>query len=305
MQQKSAKSGKKRSNANNPKDLIFMVSEENILMDFLIKELPHKNRNNIKSLLRNKQVLVDDQPVSQFNHPLASGQKVKISGNRSRMEQKFREFTIVFEDEDLIVIDKSAGLLSIATKNEKRNTTFSMLSDYVKKADAGNKIFIVHRLDRETSGLMVFAKNEKVKHLLQEKWNEAVLEKTYIAVVEGPVEKQGGTIISYLFEDKVFRMHSSPNPKKGLKAVTHFSVLKTNKNYTLLDVNIETGRKNQIRVHMQEMGHSIVGDKKYGATTNPIRRLGLHAQKLEFIHPTTGEKLYFETKIPAAFMRLF
>ena len=284
---------------------IFNVFESTPLMDFLIENMPHKNRNNIKSLLRNKQVLVDDQPVSQFNHLLVPGQKVKISSSRSRMEQKFRDFTIVFEDDDLIVIDKAAGLLSIATKNEKRNTAYSLLSGYVKRTDAGHKIFIVHRLDRDTSGLMVFAKNEEVKNTLQKNWNEAVLEKTYVAVVEGTVVEPEGTIESYLYEDKVFRVHSSQNPRKGLRAVTHFSVLKANKNCTLLNVNIETGRKNQIRVHMQEMGHCIVGDKKYGATTNPIRRLGLHAQKLVFSHPVTGETLNFETKIPVAFSRLF
>ncbi len=295
----------KKNNLGNKNEVVFKVLESAQLMDFLIENLPHKNRNNIKSLLRNKQVLVNDQPVSQFNHLLVPGQKIKISGNRNRMEQKFREFKIVFEDEDLIVIDKSAGLLSVATKNEKRNTAYSLLSDYVKKANPSNKIFIVHRLDRETSGLMVFAKNESVKHLLQEKWNDAILEKTYVAVVEGAVEKQEGTIVSYLFEDKIFRVHSSQNPKKGLKAITHFSVLKKNKNYSLLKINIETGRKNQIRVHMQEIGYSITGDKKYGATTDPIRRLGLHAQKLVFNHPISGENLNFETKIPAPFLRLF
>ncbi len=303
MQQKS--SIPKKNNLSNKHEALFNVSESATLMEFLIANLPHKSRNNIKSLLQNKQVLVGDQPISQFNHPLVPGQKVKISGSRSRVEQKFREFTIIYEDDDLIVIDKAAGLLSIATKNEKRNTAYSLLSDHVKKADAGNKIFIVHRLDRETSGLMVFAKNEEAKKRLQENWNEAVLEKNYIAVVEGVVDKKEGTIVSYLFEDKVFRMRSSQDPKKGLKAVTHFSVLKSNKNYSLLQVNIETGRKNQIRVHMQEIGHSIVGDKKYGAISSPIHRLGLHARKLVFIHPVTGEKMDFETKIPVAFMRLF
>ena len=295
----------KKKKLENKNEVFFNVFEDAPLMDFLIVNLPHKNRNNIKSLLRNKQVSVDDHLVSQFNHLLVSGQRVKISGNRNRMEQKFREFTIVFEDENLIVIDKSAGLLSIATKNEKRNTAYSLLSDYVKKDNFDNKIFIVHRLDRETSGLMVFSKNEEVKKILQENWDETVIEKTYVAVVEGAVNKREGTIVSYLFEDKVFRMHSSDNPKKGLKAITHFSLVKANKNYSLLKINIETGRKNQIRVHMQKMGHCIVGDKKYGATSNPIRRMGLHAQKLVFNHPVSGEILNFETKIPAMFLRLF
>ena len=294
-----------KNNKERKNTVLIHVTISSQLMEFLIANLPHKNRNNIKSLLRNKQIFVDGQPESQFNYLLTPGQKVEISGSRSRMEKHFKEFKIVFEDENLIVIDKAAGILSIATKNEKRNTAYSLLSDYVKRTDGSHKIFIVHRLDRETSGLMVFAKNEAIKNKLQENWNEAILEKIYVAVVEGKVANNKGTIVSYLYEDKIFRMHSSDNPKKGLKAVTHFLVLKSNKNYSLLNVNIETGRKNQIRVHMQEIGHSIVGDKKYGATESPIRRLGLHAQKLAFIHPATGEELVLETKIPSAFLRLF
>lgn len=283
------------------KDMLLVVKENTLLMEFLIAQLPTKSRNNIKSLLKNKQVWVDDKVVSQFDHPLLSGQKITISASRSRVEKKFTEFTILFEDEAIIVIDKSAGLLSVATKNEKRRTAYSMLSDYVKRSDSSNKIFIVHRLDRETSGLMVFAKNEVAKKVLQENWNGEGTQKSYVALVEGKLEQPEGTIVSYLTEDKVFKVHSSQNPKKGLKAVTHFSVIETSSAFSLLEVEIETGRKNQIRVHMEELGHSIVGDKKYGAETSPIRRLGLHAQKLEFLHPLSGEKLRFETKIPPAF----
>ncbi|WP_167605061.1 RluA family pseudouridine synthase [Maribellus sediminis] len=281
--------------------MLLVVKENTVLMEFLIAQLPTKSRNNIKSLLKNKQVWVDDKVVSQFDHPLLSGQKITISASRSRVEKKFTEFTILYEDEAIIVIDKSAGLLSVATKNEKRRTAYSMLSDYVKRSDSNNKIFIVHRLDRETSGLMVFAKNEEAKKLLQENWNGAGTQKSYVALVEGKMEKPEGTIVSYLTEDKVFKVHASQNPKKGLKAVTHYSVIEASSAFSLLEVKIETGRKNQIRVHMEELGHSIVGDKKYGATSSPIRRLGLHAQKLEFLHPLSGEKLRFETKIPPAF----
>jgi 23S rRNA pseudouridine1911/1915/1917 synthase len=152
---------------------------------------------------------------------------------------------------------------------------------------------------------MLFAKSEAVKDKLQESWNDTIIERTYIAVVEGAVEKQEGTITSYLSEDKVFKMHSSPKPGSGKEAITHFSVLKKNNAYSLLKVNLETGRKNQIRIHMQEIGHCVAGDKKYGATTSPIKRLGLHAQQLSFIHPVTGEKMNFETKIPRVFLRLF
>jgi 23S rRNA pseudouridine1911/1915/1917 synthase len=287
------------------KNTVFHVSEKSLLMEFLMAQMPHKSRNNIKSLLSHKQVLVEGIPVSQFDHPLVPGQKVEISKNRISPEQKFREYNIVYEDQHIIVTDKMAGLLSMATESEKRATAYSLLSRHVKKQDRGNKIFIVHRLDRETSGLMLFAKSEAVKDKLQESWNDTVIERTYIAVVEGPVEKQEGTITSYLSEDKVFKMHSSSKPGSGKEAITHFSVLKKNNAYSLLKVNLETGRKNQIRIHMQEIGHCVAGDKKYGATTNPMKRLGLHAQKLSFIHPVTGEKMNFETKIPRVFMRLF
>lgn len=291
--------------AENKPGIVFKVSENAELMQFLMQQLPHKSRNNIKSLLGKKQVLVDGKMISQYNHPLSPGQVVEISRTRMSPEQKFKEYTIVFEDDDIIVIDKQAGLLSIATKDEKRATAYSLLSNHVKKQDKSNKIFIVHRLDRETSGLMLFAKNEAVKRTLQEDWNETVLERTYIAVVEGNVEKPEGTIVSYLVEDKVFRMHSTQNPSKGQKAITHYSVLKKSKGLSLLKVNLETGRKNQIRVHMQDLGHSVIGDKKYGATVSPIKRLGLHAQQISFIHPTTGDKLNFESKIPRVFQGLF
>lgn len=294
----------KQNSLSDKKDQLIKVSEDALLMEFLIEKLPGKSRDNIKSLLHKKQIWVDDKIVSQFNHPLKTGQNVRVSASRSRMEVKFAEFTIVYEDEHLIVIDKAAGLLSIATKIEKRRTAFSMLSDYVKRQDPGNKIFVVHRLDRETSGLMVFARNEEVKHELQEKWNEGSTAKTYVALVEGQLEKNEGTIVSYLTEDKVFKVYSSQNPKSGQKAITKYFVISSKPNYSLLEVNIETGRKNQIRVHMQDIGHSIVGDKKYGAESSPIRRLGLHAQKLSFVHPVLGEKLLFETKIPPVFLSL-
>jgi len=284
---------------------MFHVPENIGLMEFLMAQMPGKSRNKIKSLLSNKQVLIDGKPISQFNHPLVPGQKVEILKNRTKNTVNIAELTIIYEDQDIIVIDKQAGLLSISTAKEKRATAYSLLSEHVKRQDKSNKIFIVHRLDRETSGLMLFAKSEPVKRRLQDTWNDTVLERSYIALVEGTIEKPNCTITSYLYEDKAFRMHSSPYPAKGQKAITHYTTLKKNKNYSLLKVNLETGRKNQIRVHMEKIGHSIAGDKKYGATTNPLKRLGLHAQQLSFIHPTSGENLNFETKIPQIFLKLF
>lgn len=285
--------------------VVLNISENTVLMEFLMAQMPGKSRNKIKSLLSNKQVLVDGKPISQFNHPLIPGQKVEINKNRTKTVENVSGVSIIYEDQDIIVIDKQAGLLSISTEKEKRSTAYSLLSEHVKRQDKSNKIFIVHRLDRETSGIMLFAKSESVKRRLQDTWNDTVLEKNYIALVEGTVEKPDDTITSYLYEDKTFRMHSSPNSGKGQKAITHYTTLKKNRNYSLLRINLKTGRKNQIRVHMEEIGHSIAGDKKYGAVTNPLSRLGLHAQQLSFVHPTSGEKLNFETKIPRVFFKVF
>ncbi len=282
----------------------FKVTQNAELMAFLMAQMPHKSRTNIKSLLTKKQVLVDGKPISQYNHRLVPGQKVEIGGTRISPEQKFREYTILYEDQDVIVIDKQAGLLSMATENEKRATAFSLLSSHVKRQAPENKIFIVHRLDRETSGLMLFAKSEPIKRKLQESWNDTIIDRTYIAVVEGVVEPSEGVITSYLSEDKMFKMHSSPDPEKGQRAVTHYVTLKCNKEYSLLKVNLETGRKNQIRVHMQDLGHPVVGDRKYGAAASPVKRLALHALRLSFVHPSTGKEMTFETKIPRALARL-
>jgi 23S rRNA pseudouridine1911/1915/1917 synthase len=193
----------------------------------------------------------------------------------------------------------------MATEDEKKETAYSLLSQYVKSLDHKNKIFIVHRLDRETSGVMMFARSSNVQELLQEAWNMNVTERTYLAIVEGAVENDKGTISSYLRESKAFIVYSSEEPVKGSqKAITHYKVLQRTKAYSLVEVTLETGRKNQIRVHMQDIGHPVIGDKKYGSSVNPIKRLGLHAWVLAFTHPITKKELRFETEIPNAFQRI-
>lgn len=281
------------------------VNEPAELMKFLILNLPNKSRNNIKSLLSNKQVFVDGKAIKQFNHPLAPGQEVEIRWNRIPEEKQYRGISIVYEDRDIIVIDKHAGMLSIAVDNRESQTAYNMLSTHVKKQNSDNRIFVVHRLDRDTSGLMMFAKSEKVKHDLQTNWNDLIVERTYIALVEGVVEEADGIVSSYLRESKAMIVYSSQNPKDGLKAVTQYQVMKTGKGYSLLKVKLRTGRKNQIRVHMKDIEHPVVGDKKYGSITNPIGRLGLHALVLAFRHPVNKELLRFKTPIPRKFMRLF
>lgn len=283
----------------------FKVSEETELLVFLLVKITSKSRNDVKALLRDKQIYVDGQPVTQFNHPLKPEQVVEVKWKKAPEEQKYRGLSIVFEDQYLIVIEKQAGVLSIATEKQKDNTAYSILSSHVKKQDPRNRIFVVHRLDRETSGLMMFAKSEKIQKLLQESWNATIEERTYLAVVEGYVEKKQDTITSYLVESKALIVYSSKNPEVGQKAVTHYEVLKSNKNFSLLKVNLETGRKNQIRVHAKDMGHSVVGDEKYGAKSDPIKRLGLHAWVLAFKHPITKKDLHFETEMPLKFISLF
>ena len=280
------------------------VKEEIILMQFLLQNLRHKSRDNVKSLLRNKQVLVNGEPVTQFNHELKAGDQVAVRAERKADGIVARNMRIVFEDEHIIVIDKNAGLLSMASDNEKYLTAYNILSNYVKQQKPSNRIFIVHRLDRDTSGLMMFARSEKVQSLLQRDWKHNVTARTYVALVEGEVTEPEGTVKSYIYESKALVMHSTRNPEKGDLAITRFRKLKSNKDYTLLEIMLETGKKNQIRLHMQELGHSIAGDKKYGATTSPIGRLGLHASVLAFIHPVTGKEMRFESKVPAKFRRM-
>lgn len=287
------------------RNLTFKVKEQNELMKFLIENLPNKNRNNIKSLLKNKQVLVDGAAISQFNHPLNPGQEVMITESRFS-DKDMKGIKVVYEDEYLIAVEKASGILSIATDKEREKTVYNIVKNYVKSRNPLEKLFIVHRLDRETSGVMIFAKTEEMQQILQTNWQKMVLERTYVAVVEGKVEKNSDTIISYLKENSAFVTFSSDKEIEGSKkAVTHYTVLKRSKGFSLVEANIETGRKNQIRVHMQSLGHSVVGDKKYGATTNPLGRLGLHAKSIIFKHPKTGKVLSFQTGIPAKFSGMF
>lgn len=287
------------------KEVALKVTEASELMNFLIARLPEKSRTTIKSLLAHKQVTVDDMVTTKFDFPLKRGQVVFLNKKKSAEKPRFRGLRIVHEDAELIVIDKASGLLSMASETEKQKTAYHMLSEYVKRFDPRNLIFIVHRLDRETSGLMLFAKSKRVQEALQKDWNESIIERSYVAIVEGSIEKTEGTITSWLKENKAMVMYSSQIPDDGQKAVTHYKVLKTNKLFTLLDVKLETGRKNQIRIHMKDIGFPVTGDKKYGAQLNPIGQMGLHARVLAFKHPVTGRALRFDTPIPLKFQKLF
>lgn len=283
----------------------LMVSEPAELMKFLMEQMPEKGRNNIKSILTHRQVLVDDEVVTQYNYLLRPGQVVIVNWSLVRDNTRSRGLKMIYEDADIIVIDKPAGLLSMASDKEKVFTAYHQLTDYVRQSNPDHRIFIVHRLDRDTSGVMLFAKNEWAKHSLQGAWKEILVDRAYIAVVQGRVKEEQGTIKSWLKETKTRLMYSSTIKGDGQEAVTHYKVLQKNSKYSLLEIRLETGRKNQIRVHMQDMGHSIIGDKKYGSTVNPIGRLGLHAHILAFNHPVSGELMRFETEVPKKFAGLF
>lgn len=286
-------------------NLMFKVKEEKELMEFLEKEVQGKSKNNIKSLLKNGQILVNNVRISQFNHKLNVGDSVMIS--RSRItENSLRGINVIFEDKDIIAIEKAEGLLSMASDKEKEKTAYNIVKTYVKAKDPKDKVFIVHRLDRGTSGVMIFAKNPETQQKLQTNWSDAVKERKYVAVVEGRVEKDKDTLITYLKENSAMVTYSNIKPVEGSKkAITHYEVLSRSKGYSLVEANIETGRKNQIRVHMQTIGHSVAGDKKYGAKTSPLKRLCLHARTIVFIHPTTGKTISLSTKIPGRFMSMF
>ncbi|QQE81067.1 RluA family pseudouridine synthase [Alicyclobacillus sp. SO9] len=275
------------------------------LLPFLLEKYPGKGRNKVKSLLTRGQVMVGNRVVTRHDHLLGAGDKVTILQTGSvKQRELMAGIKIVYEDEFLLVVDKPPGLLSMATDEEKERTAYRILNEYVQGHNGGARIFIVHRLDRDTSGLMMFAKTAAVKNQLQDNWKDIILERSYMALVEGEVKEKQGTIKTWLKESSTKTMYVS-RPGEGVIAITHYVVVEQTPEYSLLAVQLETGRKNQIRVHMQSIGHSVVGDKRYGSKRNPLERLGLHAQVLAFKHPISGETLRFETKIPKRFKSLF
>ncbi len=283
--------------------LSFVVERKDALLPFLLEHLKGKSRNNIKNLLSKRQVQVDRKTVTQFDHPLHPGQTVSISPERSKTEPSL-PFDLIYEDQEIIVIDKPAGLLSIATDREKYYTAYHIVTDYVKEKNKQNRIFVIHRLDKDTSGVLMFAKTEQAKRTFQDNWEKIVKMRRYLAVVVGIPEDSSGTVRSFLLETATHLVYSSNDPS-GKEAVTHYKVLKSGGGFSLLDVTIDTGRKNQIRVHMKDIGHPVAGDKKYGTRENPMGRLGLHACELKFIHPETGKEFCFKAKTPKEFRRMF
>lgn len=297
------KKSKKQLSKKNYAPKEFVIEKESELLTFLLDEKVKSSRNSIKSILKRGQVAVDDKVVTQHDYVLKPGQKVRIEDNQIAQKQsELIGITILHEDEDLIVINKDAGILSISGGRSAELTAHKQLNLYMRQDNPKNHVFVVHRLDRDTSGVMIFAKNEATKEKLQQNWQTSVKERIYMALVEGEVKEEESTITSWLTENpKSYKVHSSPKDNGGQHAVTHYKKIRSNGTTSLLEVQLETGRKNQIRVHMADIGHPVVGDKKYGSTINPLKRLGLHAASIAFTHPTTGKPVQYTSPVPKRF----
>ena len=288
------------------KSTILKAGNETDLMTFLLSKMGGMKRNSVKSLLAHRQVMVNGKVTTLFNQALKPGDVVEVKSSRGNIELTHPKLRIIFEDNELIVVEKKEGLLTVSTGRREETTAFSILKNHVKKSSPTNRIYIVHRLDRETSGVLVFAKNRDIQLILQENWHNIVTRRIYVALVEGKMEKQKDTIVSWLSEnEKSLKIHSSKNEDGGKQAVTHYRCLKSNDYFSLLEIELETGRKNQIRVHLQSIGHPVSGDKKYGSAGSPIGRIALHAKLLAFYHPVTREEMTFETPAPKSFSKVF
>ncbi|MDR3118541.1 MAG: RluA family pseudouridine synthase [Mediterranea sp.] len=282
----------------------FAVKEPCELMDFLMKAKDGISRTTAKSLLSKRQVCVNNIITTQYNFPLKPGMNVQVGKNKGRKEFRSNLLKIVYEDAYLLVVEKREGVLTIGTDTQKERTAHSILNEYVQRSGRQHRVYIVHRLDKDTSGLLVFAKDEKTKFTLQDHWEEIVKERRYVAVLSGEMEKDCGTVTSWLMDNKVYVTYSSMTNNGGDKAITHYRTIKRANGYSLVELELETGRKNQIRVHMQDLKHPVLGDVKYGDGNDPIGRLALHAFKLSFYHPVSNELMEFETPYPAVFKKI-
>lgn len=282
----------------------YKVKRETTLLEFLMNDIPGNSRTKAKKMLSMKMVYVDKVITTQFDSPLKPGQIVQIAqkGNPYDLNNKYVQ--IVYEDAFILVVRKESGIVSVPMPGTRENSVKSILNDYVKRRNRSISVHTVHRLDRGTSGLLMFAKRRDIQQTLIDHWREIIKERKYVAVVEGYLENDKGTVTSWLSDDRKYVVFSSPINNGGKYAVTNYKTLNRSNGYSLVEMNLETGRTNQIRVHMKDLKHPVVGDEKYGASADPVNRLCLHAQSLCFVHPITRELLRFSTQIPSVFTKL-
>ena len=298
-------------------DTSFRVEATTELMSFLLSKLGGMTRTSVKQLLSQRRVTVNAGIQTRHDTPLKAGDVVQVLQGRGNVELRHPKLRIIYEDDALIIVEKKNGLLTVPyNPKSSEMTVYSILKEYVKKESKRNTVHVVHRLDRETSGVLVFAKSPELQEYMRTYWRQLVTKRTYVALVEGHFEKKEGTITTWLTEDPHTGMvYSSPKDDGGQKAVTHYKVIKECVSgvedqelpISLLELNLETGRTNQIRVHAQSIGHPVIGDRKYGHGNeySPVDRLCLHAKVLEFIHPMTEKKVRFEAATPKEMLRPF
>ena len=298
-------------------DTSYRVEEVAELLPFLLTKMGGMTRTSVKQLLGQRRVKVNNAIQTRHDTPLHKGDLITIESGRGNVELRHPKLCIIYEDDALIVVEKKNGLLTVPVNQKSSETTvFSILKEYVKKQSYRNTVHVVHRLDRETSGLLVFAKSSELQEYMRTYWRQLVTKRTYVALVEGKLAQKEGKITSWLTEDsRTALVSSSPVDNGGQLAITNYKVLQElesglesqESEISLVELNLETGRTNQIRVHMASMGHPVVGDRKYGNgnESSPIDRLCLHARTLEFIHPMTEKKVRFEASTPKEFARIF
>jgi len=281
----------------------YVVREAQPLLEWLLENL-NLSRSKVKATLQGRGIKVNGKTVTQFDFPLQAGMRISVSKTKKNDLFKSRYVKVVYEDRFLIVVEKAEGILSMAAGARSMNVK-SVLDDYFLKSRQKCRAHVVHRLDRDTSGLMVYAKDMETEQIFEHEWQQIVYDRRYVAVVSGEVEEEGGTIANWLKDNKAFVTYSSPVDNGGKYAVTHFHTLARTTEHSLVEFSLETGRKNQIRVHSADMGHPVCGDAKYGNGDDPLHRLCLHAYILCFYHPVTGERMEFETPVPTAFRKMF
>lgn len=281
----------------------YTVEKESPLLEWLLTHLPG-SKSKIKAILQGRGIKVNGKTVTQFDYPLNPGTKISVSLSKKNDTFKSRYVNIVYEDQWLVVVEKKPGILSMAAGHSSLNVK-TVLDEYFKKTRQRCTAHVVHRLDRDTSGLMIYAKSIEIERELERDWHGTVYDRRYVAVVSGEMEENDGTIANWLKDNKAYVTYSSPVDNGGKYAVTHFHTLDRTTEYSLVEFQLETGRKNQIRVHTSDMGHPICGDVKYGNGNDPLHRLCLHAYVLCFYHPVTRQPMEFFTPIPPAFKSLF
>jgi len=280
------------------------IKQTTSLAEHLRALYPGASNNSLKKLLERDRVRVNGAITRIGKTLLQPGDRVEI-GEKRFVARLPEELDILHEDDHLLVINKKANLLTIATKKEKEETVYAYLSAYVKAQKPANKIFVVHRLDKKASGVLVFARSEEIKEKLQTQFETHDIERIYIAIVEGRVKDESGTMQNLLAENRAYKVYVTDDEQVGKLAITNYRVDKRTAGYTWLEITTQTGRKHQIRVHLAGLGHPVIGDKEYGSKKNPLQRLGLHASRLGFVHPVTGKKISFEVDAPPAFRKMF